>query len=235
MPTPQRLPIVNGDDGAWGDIINQYIKKEHYDDGTDNAANGGHKTITVRAGTTAAATAPLKFTSGSLMTSAEAGAVEFLSDRLYFTQTTSTTRKVIAAFDDASGATGDIYYRDSSGYFVRLGIGSNNQVLSVASGIPSWKQAIMMVSTQTGTSYTITSADTVVIADATSNNITVTLPVASGVTGYRFYVKRKDGSGNTVTIARSGSDVIDGATSQTLNAQYTSATVVSDGSNWYII
>src|SRR6476659_6936865 len=121
MPTPQRLPIVNSDDGTWGDILRQYLLKEHYDDGTDNAVNGGHKTITIRAGTTSAGSAPIKFTSGSLMTTPEAGAVEFLTDNLYFTQTTSTTRKKIAAYDDTSGATGDIYYRDSSGYFVRLG------------------------------------------------------------------------------------------------------------------
>lgn len=236
MPTPQRLPIVNGDDGQWGDIINQFLTKEHYDNtGVDDAANGGHKTVTIRAGTTGAGTAPLKFNSGSLMTTAEAGAVEFLTNRLYFTQTTSTTRKVIAAFDDSSGATGDVYYRDSSGHFVRLGIGSTGQVLTVASGLPTWGQGIFAVSTQTGTTYTITNTDTVVIADSTSNNVTVTLPLASGSPGYRFYVKRKDNSGNTVTIARTSSDTIDGATSQTLNQQYTSATVVSDGSNWYII
>jgi hypothetical protein len=46
MATPQRLPIVNQDDGTWGDIIRQYIQKEHYDDGTDNAVNGGHQKIT---------------------------------------------------------------------------------------------------------------------------------------------------------------------------------------------
>src|SRR5664279_2723261 len=115
MSTPQRLPIVNSDDGIWGDIIRQYLLKEHYDDGTDNAINGGHKTITVRAGTTVAGTAPLKFTSGPLNTAAEVGAVEFLTDKLYLTQTTGPTRKVIAAYDDSAGATGDVHYRDSSG------------------------------------------------------------------------------------------------------------------------
>src|SRR6185369_16709394 len=119
MPTPQRLPFVNGDDGQWGDILVQWLKKEHYDDGTDNAVNGGHKTITVRAGTTAAGTAPLKLTSGSLMTSSEAGAMEFLTDRLYFTTTTGPVRKTIAMYNDASGATGDVYYRDSGGAFTR--------------------------------------------------------------------------------------------------------------------
>lgn len=233
MSYPQRLPIVNSDDGTWGNILVQYLQLQHYNDGTNNPVNGGHQNVTITAGTATAA--PLTFTSGTLLTTPAAGSVEFLTDRLYFTQTTSTIRKVLAAFDDSSGATGDTYYRDSGGNFVRLGIGSGNQVLSVVSGLPTWQQAIFATATKTGTTYTIGTSDTVVIADATSNNVTISLPTASTVTGYRYYVKRKDGSANTVTVARSGSDTIDGATSQTLNAQYTSVTVVSDGSNWYII
>ena len=77
----QRLPIVNGDDGTWGTILNQYISKEHYNTGIDDADNGGHKAITIRPGSTVAGTAPLKFTSGSLTTAAEVGAVEFLTDK----------------------------------------------------------------------------------------------------------------------------------------------------------
>src|SRR4051812_44584822 len=117
MSTPQRLPIVNSDDGVWGDIIRQYLLKEHYDDGTDNAVNGGHKNITVRAGTATAGTAPIKLTSGTLTTAAETGAIEFNNDSLYFTITTGTVRKKVALYDDTSGATGDLYYRNSSGYF----------------------------------------------------------------------------------------------------------------------
>jgi hypothetical protein len=234
MPFPQRLPIVDGDDGDWGDIINQYIKKEHYDDGTDNPVNGGHKTVTIRAGTATAGTAPLKFTSGTLMTTPEAGAVEFNTDRLYFTQTSSTTRKVVAAFDDTSGATGDLYYRDSSGNFIRLGVGSSNQVLSVVSGLPAWRQVIFATASKTA-NYTITSSDTVIFADCTSGNVTITLPTASSVSGYRFIVKRTDSSTNSVSVARSSSDTIDGATSHNLGAQYTTMSFVSDGSNWYIV
>lgn len=236
MATPQRLPIVNSDDGTWGDIIRQYLLKEHYDDGTDNAANGGHKTVTIRAGTATAGTAPLKFTTGTLLSSPEAGAVEFASDQLYFTISTGTVRKKVAIYDDTSGATGDLYYRDSSGNFVRLGIGSSGNVLKVASGLPSWGTANGTFTTSTKTtSYTVTSSDTVVFADATSGNVTITLPAASGLTGYRFYVKRIDGSSNTVTIARSGSDTIDGNTSCTLDLQYTAIGVVSNGSAWYIL
>lgn len=134
-----RLPIVDGDDGQWGVILNTFLSKEHYDTGTDIPENGGHKTVTIRPGTAAAGTAPLKFTSGPLLTTPEAGAVEFNSNRLYFTQTTGPTRKVIAAFDDTSGATGDVYYRDASGNFIRLAAGSTNSILRIVGGVPSWQ------------------------------------------------------------------------------------------------
>jgi hypothetical protein len=138
VPTPQRLPIVNSDDGTWGDIIRQYLMKEHYNDDTDNPANGGHQTITIRAGTASAGNAPLKFTSGTLLTTPETGAMEFAGDNYYLTQTSNTTRKKIAIYDDSSGATGDVYYRNSGGYFTRIGIGSSGDLLTVSSGIPAW-------------------------------------------------------------------------------------------------
>lgn len=377
----QRLPTVNGDDGAWGDILNQYLQKEHYDTGTDNAANGGHKTITIRAGTATAGTAPLKFTTGTLLSAAEAGAMEFNSDSLYFTITTGTVRKTIAMYDDASGATGDIYYRNSSGAFTRLAIGSTNDVLKVTGGLPSWgaggggspggsntqiqfnnsgafagaaglvyasgtspnvlataqnaahtplevrgaasqsvnlqewkdttptlltaidnagklvfggdtnlyrsaantlatdddlniktgkalkidgssSGTVTVTTTATAGTPTITlpdttgtlenvakdtridtagtvslsTADVVCLANATSGSVTYTLPAASGRQGHRFYIKKTDSSANQVIINRSGADTIDGQTSQTINIQYQCYMLVSDGSSaWYII
>jgi hypothetical protein len=137
----QRLPVVNGDDGQWGAILNNFLGKEHYDDTTDNVVNGGHKTITIRAGTATANTAPLKFTSGTLLTTPEVGAVEFVTNRLYYTQTTGPTRMTLLAVDDASGASGDLYYRNSTGDLVRLPVGSSAQVLTVSSGVPTWAAA----------------------------------------------------------------------------------------------
>lgn len=63
--------------------------------------------VTLAAGTTAALTAPLKFTSGSLMTTAEAGAVEYLTDKFYGTITTGAARKELTLNDAAltSGTT----------------------------------------------------------------------------------------------------------------------------------
>lgn len=232
----QRLPIVNSDDGVWGDIIRQYLMKEHYNDDTNNPINGSHKTVTIRPGTAAAGTAPLKFASGTLLTAPETGATEFAGDNLYFTITTGTVRKKVALYDDTSGATGDLYYRDSTGNFVRLGIGATGKTLRVSGGLPAWSDADVTLATSTKTSnYTITGTDVVIFANATSGNVTITLPTASFNAGYRFYIKRIDGSGNTCSIARSGSDTIDGQTSISLDLQYTSLTVVSDGSAWYII
>lgn len=40
--------------------------------------------------------------------------------------------------DQLTKATGDIWYRNSGGYMQRLAVGSNGQVLTLASGLPSW-------------------------------------------------------------------------------------------------
>jgi hypothetical protein len=160
MPTPQRLPIVNSDDGVWGDILLQYLKKEHYDDGnpSGNAANGGHQFITIRAGVATSGGAPLKFTSGTLLTTPETGALEFAGDYAYITDTSGPTRRKIAAYDDTGSATGDIYYRNGSGYFTRLGIGSSNTMLKVSSGIPAWSSTI--------SGATIDNSNTITVKDA---------------------------------------------------------------------
>jgi len=236
MPTPQRLPIVNADDAVWGDILRQYLMKEHFNDDTDNSANGGHQTITIRPGSATSGTAPLKFTSGTLMSTPEAGAMEFNNNLLYFTITSGTVRKKVALYDDTSGATGDLYYRDGSGNFTRLGIGTSGQALRVSSGIPAWTDSAggTTPSTKT-TSYTIGATDAIIFADATSGNVTITLPAAASFAGYRFHVKRIDASANTCSVTRSGSDTIDGMTSFTIDQQYTSIMIVSNGSAWYIL
>lgn len=74
------------------------------------------------------------------------------------------------------------------------------------------------------TSLTLGLDNHIVLVNATSGNITITLPAASTVqsagVGIEYKFKRMDNSGNTITIQRSGSDTIDGGTSFTLTAQY---------------
>jgi len=73
---------------------------------------------------------------------------------------------------------------------------------------------------------TLTAGDDTVLANTTSAGFTITLPLASSVPGKRFTIKQM-GSANTLTIGRSGSDTIDGATSQTRTTQYTGYVIES--------
>jgi hypothetical protein len=51
------------------------------------------------------------------------------------------TFRVLVGADINGTSTGDLWYQDSGGNIARLGIGSTNQVLTVASGLPSWATA----------------------------------------------------------------------------------------------
>ncbi|WKD36492.1 hypothetical protein [Streptomyces xanthophaeus] len=80
-------------------------------------------------------------------------------------------------------------------------------------------------------SYTVTSFDEVIAADATSGALTITLPTAVGRTR-PVTVKKVDASGNAVTIDGAGSETIDGQLTRQLTAQWRSATLVPSGSGW---
>src|SRR4051812_21686031 len=72
-------------------------------------------------------------------------------------------------------------------------------------------------------------------ADATGGAFTITLPASLDWGGRPISAIKTDSSGNAVTIARSGSDKINGGNSQSLAAQYSAITVVADGTtNWDI-
>jgi hypothetical protein len=78
--------------------------------------------------------------------------------------------------------------------------------------------------------------------DATSGAFTVTLPSAGALVSSdneaRILVFIKtDSSANAVTISRAGSDTINAATTQALNAQYNYLIVIDSeaGGVWYII
>ncbi len=113
---------------------------------------------------------------------------------------TLSTGAVIAGVTMTLGsdATGDIYYRNSSGVLTRLAIGSNSNVLSITAGLPAWiaaPAASLTVGTTTiasGTTtrilydnsgtlgeYTITGTGTVVAMQTSPTLVTPVLGVAS--------------------------------------------------------
>lgn len=89
--------------------------------------------------------------------------------------------------------------------------------------------------TNVSAAYTASEADGWIRVDATSAPVTVTLPLASGRGGRQIGVIKTDASGNAVTVSRSGSDLINGASTQSLASQYSRMVVISDDTtNWDI-
>lgn len=117
-----------------------------------------------------------------------------------------------------------------------LARGTNGQVLTLASGVPTWASGVSTIISKTE-SYTLTTSDNYVIASSGSG-ITFTLPTAVGNTGKEFTIKNI--SANTVTIATTGSEkiVVDAAnsaaTTATLGIEASNnwIRVISDGTQW---
>jgi hypothetical protein len=77
-------------------------------------------------------------------------------------------------------------------------------------------------------------ADAVIVADATSAPVTVTLPTAAGHRR-QYTVKRLNSGANAVTVAAAGGETIDGAGTYPLSTQYQAVTVASDGTAWHVV
>lgn len=70
--------------------------------------------------------------------------------------------------------------------------------------------------------------------NANSAAVTVNLPDATTCKGREYIVKKIDASANTVTLDAYSTQTIDGALTQVISAQWSTRTVVSDGTNWII-
>ena len=75
----------------------------------------------------------------------------------------------------------------------------------------------------------------VILVDATSGEVTLTLPTVATSVGVKLDVKKIDSTENNVIIDGSGSETIDGVTTQTLSSQYENLTIVSNGTEWFIL
>jgi lysophospholipase L1-like esterase len=83
--------------------------------------------------------------------------------------------------------------------------------------------------------YSATLGDSVILCNASSGPVTVTLPTAAGIPGRSFQVKKTDSSANVCTVVTSSGQTIDGATTVSLTSQYSSMKMASDNANWQVI
>lgn len=77
--------------------------------------------------------------------------------------------------------------------------------------------------------------DYLLLVNAASGAVTVNLPAAASADGALIVVKKTDASANAVTLDANASETIDGATTQTLAAQYDALTIACDGAAWWIV
>ena len=82
---------------------------------------------------------------------------------------------------------------------------------------------------------TSTGGDTEHMVDASSGPQTISLPPAADMEGQKVNIKKIDSTSNYVTIDADGSETIDDQLTQVLTDPYTSITVLSDGTEWFII
>lgn len=82
--------------------------------------------------------------------------------------------------------------------------------------------------------YTAKVTDEVILVDATSGNVTITL-ISASRTPNKYTVKKIDSSANTVTVAAASGQNIDGDTTKVLSGQWDKTTVIPSGNNWYTV
>ena len=144
-----------------------------------------------------------------------------------------------------SQAIGDILYATSSAQLSRRAIGATNEVLVVIGGVPTWQSTLAGLTLTSPTinfaideyasAQTLTANNYLVLVNASSGDITVTLPAAASHTNRIYTIKKIDSSEHTVTIDANSNEKIDGEETIDLNLQYQYITIACDGDEWFII
>ncbi len=181
------------------------------------------------AGTTSITTAPIKTTSGPLMTSPEVGAWEHLTDKLYFTITTGAARKEFALNDIAltSGrvpfVTTNGRLTDSSAFTFSAGTLTATGFVGALTGNASTATALASNPTDCGigskaisidASGNLTCSSVSLTADVSGNLAVSHLNSGTGASSTTFW----RGDGTWATPLSGGSGDVNGPASSTDNA-----------------
>lgn len=145
------------------------------------------------------------------------------------TLTTATPATTLALGLGTTGVNPGVYTNST------IRVSSDGRVIAASSGVAPLNPA---VATTSASPYVMAAATTTVFAAPTGAQ-TVQLPAATSVVAGRLYsVKRTNTSVNVVTVTSAGGtiDNVAGGTGITLaGGSLNSITVVSDGTNWWII
>lgn len=130
--------------------------------------------------------------------------------------------------DTGSAGSTDLLLRNSSGTTMNTNLTLKADRSAIFAG------ALAMPIVSKTANYTATATDTTILVDATSGNLVITLPTAVGIDGRQYRIKKTDATANTVTVATTSSQTIDGATTKVISSQYGTYIPVSNGANWVL-
>lgn len=149
-------------------------------------------------------------------------------------KTTANANPVVA---DASGRFGDIFMDLDVAYKVTYTDASDVEIDTWDPVSPIRANPVPSITTTAKTTdYTVLTTDKgfIVLVDASSGAVTVTLPAAAtAADGFYVYVMKTDSSANVVTIDGDSSETIDGQTTLILGNQYDAAMVVTNATTWF--
>jgi len=118
-------------------------------------------------------------------------------------------------------AKGDLVQGSPSGVSEKLAIGRPAQRLAVINGACSWRHEKETVTKSSNATLTFADAGKLIMCDASSGHITITLPApAIADNGAVFVLVKIDTTYRTVTIVNTGGAVINGAASVVLRKPY---------------
>jgi len=111
---------------------------------------------------------------------------------------------------------------------------TNNAIIAPAAFAAATASPVIYPTTSVTTTYAALNINDVILSDATGGSFSVTLPLAAE-SFKKIIIKKIDVSGNTVTVDGNGAETIDGQLNYQLTLQYESITIISDGTQWFII
>jgi microcystin-dependent protein len=202
------LPITtNADSAKWALVV-------------DAAAAGTSATAAASSASAAASSASSASTSASNASSSASSASTSAA--------TATTQATNASNSATAAATSETNAGNSaSSASTSASNASNSAALAAANAASGLYSSVIDKSAN----YTVVLADSgaLIRVTTTSGAITITLPTISTVNdGFKVAVVKWTGDSNAVSIVRSGSNTINGATSSAIGSQYTSTTFVAD-------
>lgn len=177
------------------------------------------------------------FTNAGKPSFGQFGRVIWISDLSKLQYDTGSAWVDVGSLANPMTAGGDIIYGGPGGTATRLANGSAGQVLQSGGGTaaPSWTSSPIVPYASKSANYTATLSDEILVVNATSGNITITLPAASGNTGKKYTIKKSDATVNQVIIDGNASETVEGATTFSLYNQNDRVEIVCTGSGWEII